>query len=142
MRSSLVVALALLAVAALTAGCTSQSGPMYPDNVENLAKIGTTAAFDEQVLKAETPVLVDFYATWCGPCRMVAPTITKLAPEYKGKVAFVVVDVDEATDLARTHGIQSIPTLILFAGGKEAKRMVGVHDEAALRSALDAALSP
>ena len=133
-------AFALLAAAVAIVGC--DSAPMYPADVENLAEVATEAAFEEQVLKAETPVLVDFYATWCGPCRMVVPAITKLAPQYTGKAAFVVVDVDKASSLAGKHKIRSIPTVVVFAGGKEVKRMVGVHDEAAIRAALDAAVSP
>lgn len=128
-----------LVAAALAAGCRPQSGPMYPADVENLTAVATEEAFESHVLKAETPVLVDFYATWCGPCRQVAPTLTKLAPEYQGKVAFAVVDVDEATVVARRYEIASIPTLIIFDGGEPVKKMVGVHDEATLRAALDAA---
>ena len=133
-------AFALLAAAVAVVGCDSER--MYPADVENLTEVATEAAFEEQVLKAEGAVLVDFYATWCGPCRMVVPAITRLAPLYAGKAAFVVVDVDKASGLAGKHKIRSIPTLVVFAGGKEVKRMVGVHDEAAIRAALDAAVSP
>ncbi len=81
--------------------------------------------FGEKVLKSSLPVLVDFYAEWCGPCRMAAPIIDELSETYKDKVLIGKVDVDASTATAAKYGIQSIPTVIMFKGGKEAERKVG-----------------
>lgn len=80
--------------------------------------------FEDEVLNSQKPVLVDFYATWCGPCRMLRPILEELA-EGKNSVKFVSVDVDEANELAGKYGIQSIPCVILFNGGKEVGRNIG-----------------
>jgi thioredoxin 1 len=83
-------------------------------------------------------VLVDFWATWCGPCRMVAPVIDEIATNYAGKVKVVKVDVDEAPELAERYGIASIPTVMLFSGGQESSRWVGVQRRSVYTQALDA----
>lgn len=82
-------------------------------------------AFESDVLKSELPALVDFYADWCGPCKVVAPIIEDLSREYEGKMRFVKVNVDQNADLAAKYGVQSIPTLLFFRGGQEAGRTVG-----------------
>ncbi len=92
--------------------------------------------FEAEVLKAEGPVLIDFYAEWCGPCKMMAPVIDKLAGEYEGKVKIAKVDVDNAPQTAQKYMIQSIPTLILFKNGEPAQTMVGFQSEENLRQAL------
>lgn len=79
----------------------------------------------EEVLGSSTPVLVDFYADWCGPCRVIAPAIDRLAEEYDGKVRFVKLDVDEDPDIAERYGVMSIPTLMIFKDGAQVKRIVG-----------------
>jgi thioredoxin len=107
--------------------------------VENLTHIATAEQFEEAALRAPTPVLVDLYATWCPPCRKLAPVLNRLAPTYKGKVAFVKVDVDKVPAVARRYGVQSIPTLLILRDGKEVKRLVGYQSERRLRAALDAA---
>ncbi len=89
--------------------------------------------FDQQVLKADKPVLVDFYAQWCGPCHMAAPIIDKLASEYQDKVIFGKVDVDADSALAQKYGVMSIPTMIMFKGGQEIDRKVGFPGEQGLR---------
>ncbi len=94
--------------------------------------------FDQEVLGAGNPVLVDFWATWCGPCRMVAPIIDEIATNYAGKVKVVKVDVDEAPELAERYGIASIPTVMLFSGGQESSRWVGVQRRSVYTQALDA----
>jgi thioredoxin 1 len=85
----------------------------------------TSANFATEVLQSPLPVLVDFWAAWCGPCRAVAPTVETLASEYAGKLKVVKLDVDESGDVAGQFGVQSIPTLILFKGGQPVERLVG-----------------
>jgi len=82
-------------------------------------------AFEAEVVQSKTPVLVDFYTTWCGPCKALAPVVDELAGEMAGKLKVVKVDLDEANELAATLGITSVPTLILFKDGKEANRRAG-----------------
>lgn len=85
----------------------------------------TSVNFTTEVLQSPLPVLVDFWAAWCGPCRAVAPTVEALASEYAGKLKVVKLDVDESGDVAGQFGVQSIPTLILFKGGQPVERLVG-----------------
>ena len=92
--------------------------------------------FEQEVLKSEIPVLVDFWATWCGPCRMLAPTIAKIAEEQAGKVKVCKLDVDEEPEIAAKYGIASIPTLMVFRGGEMVKASVGVQPKAAIEAML------
>ena len=85
----------------------------------------TDQTWDAEVLKSSTPVLVDFHATWCGPCKVLAPVIDEIAQEYDGKLKVVKVDVDQAQDTASSLGIMSVPTLMIFKGGQETMRRVG-----------------
>ena len=85
----------------------------------------TDQSFQTEVLNSQTPVLVDFWAEWCGPCRAIAPMVEELAVEYQGKLKVVKVDVDESTDIAARYRIQSIPTLMVFKGGQEVERVIG-----------------
>ncbi len=94
-------------------------------------------SFQEEVLKSKTPVLVDFWAPWCGPCRMVAPVLDELAGSYEGKVKVAKVNVDENPDTASRYGVMSIPTLILFNNGAPQETMVGLQNKEALASLLD-----
>jgi thioredoxin 1 len=96
----------------------------------------TSENFDAQVLQSPLPVLVDFWAAWCGPCRAVAPTVEALASEYAGKLKVVKLDVDEAGDVAGQYGVQSIPTLILFKGGQPVERLVGAVPKPAILSKI------
>ena len=91
----------------------------------------TSANFDTDVLGSDIPVVVDFFATWCGPCRMMAPAIEELAEEYAGKV-----NVDENSDIAVRYGVMSIPTIILFKNGEVVKKSVGLQDKEVLESAI------
>ncbi len=93
----------------------------------------TDAEFEQTVLKSEVPVIVDFWAPWCGPCKMVAPTLEKLAKEYAGQVLVAKVNTDENPDWATKYGVQGIPTMLLIAGGKIIHRQVGALPEPLLR---------
>lgn len=99
----------------------------------------TTEGFDVDVLGAGTPVLVDFWATWCGPCRQIAPLIDELAVKYEGSVVIGKVNVDEQPDLAQKYGINAIPTLLLFKGGEVVERFQGVPPRSKLEASLDSA---
>ena len=89
----------------------------------------TEKNFEEEVLNSDKPVLVDFWATWCGPCRMLAPTIAKIAEEQEGTIKVGKIDVDEEPELAAKYGIASIPTLMVFKGGQVVKSSVGVQSK-------------
>jgi thioredoxin 1 len=96
----------------------------------------TNANFDIEVAKSGTPVLVDFWASWCNPCRMIAPSIEAIAREYKGKIKVGKVDVDAQAEVASKFGIVSIPTLILFKDGKEAAKRVGALPKSDIEAML------
>ena len=85
--------------------------------------------FNDEVLNSDVPVIVDFWATWCGPCRMIAPIIEELANELDGKVKVGKVNVDEEMELAINYKVESIPTLILFKNGTEDKKLIGLYDK-------------
>ena len=100
----------------------------------------TTENFEKEVMQADQPVLVDFYADWCGPCKMMAPAVDAAAESYSGRIKVGKLNVDENGDVAERYGVMSIPTLILFKNGQELKRMVGLQSKAALNALLDSAL--
>lgn len=101
----------------------------------------TDANFETMVLKADTPVLVDFWAPWCGPCRMVAPVVEKIAAKFEGKCKVTKLNVDEASATATKFGIRSIPTLMLFKNGQMVEQMVGLQSESALSDMITKAIS-
>ncbi|MBI4683100.1 MAG: thioredoxin [Nitrospirae bacterium] len=100
----------------------------------------TNDTFGSVVLQSKSLVMVDFWATWCGPCKIVAPVVEELAKEYAGKVTFAKVNTDENTDLATRYNIRGIPTLMFFKDGKVMDQVVGAVPKAQLKSKLDALL--
>jgi thioredoxin 1 len=96
----------------------------------------TDATFDEEIAGASEPVLVDFWAEWCGPCKMIAPILDQIAEEQHGKIKIAKLNVDDNPDIARRFDVMSIPTLILFSNGQPAKRMVGAKGKGQLLEEL------
>ena len=97
----------------------------------------TTTNFDDETRKADAPILVDFWAEWCGPCRMVAPILEQIATDYQGKARVGKVNVDEHSSLAARYGVQSIPTLLLFKQGKVVEQYIGATSKDTLSKLID-----
>ena len=100
----------------------------------------TDATFDEVVLKSDKPVVVDFWAAWCGPCRMVGPVIDEISSEYEGKAVVGKVDVDANQEFASKYGVRNIPTVLVFQNGEVVGRQVGVAPKKTYTDAIDALL--
>ena len=106
---------------------------MASANIVNL----TESNFSEEVLRSPVPVLVDFWAEWCGPCKMIAPILDELADEYDGRVKIGKINIDNEQGLASQHGIRAIPTLLVFKNGQVAEQIVGLKSKKDLKSNLD-----
>ena len=98
-------------------------------------------SWDDDVLKSDLPIMVDFWAEWCGPCKMIAPTVHDLAEEYAGKLNVAKVDIDSSPNIAMKYGIRSIPALIFFKDGKPVDQVVGALPKGALKKRIDAVLA-
>lgn len=131
------------AISGAVAGCllyfiSGHSGSAsMNESTPDVKRIGESQ-FDAEVTRAGSPVVVDFYATWCGPCRALAPRMDKLAGLYSGRIKFVKVNVDEAQGLAQRYQIQAIPALLFFRNGKLVDSLVGLQGEDVLKSRLTA----
>jgi len=101
----------------------------------------TDQNFEKEVLKAEMPVFVDFWAPWCGPCQMAEPVIEELAKEYKGKMRVGKLNIDENPKIAQKYGVMSIPTVIIFKGGKEVRKQIGFPGKEGYRKLIKSILS-
>lgn len=122
--------------------CAIDSNSNMKGRIQNMSHAAavTKSDFSEKVIKSTRPVLVDFWAPWCGPCKMMAPTLDEIAAEYSGKVDVVKINTDENPDLAASYSISGIPTLILFKDGEPVDRVSGVQSKAALVDRINKAL--
>ena len=102
----------------------------------------TDSTFDAEVLKSDLPVLTDFWAEWCGPCKAIAPILNQIAEEYEGRIKITKVDVDQSNQMAMQFGVQSIPTMILFKNGQPVERLVGAMPKDRLLSRIEPHLPP
>src|ERR1700729_4374718 len=107
---------------------------------QNIVTLNQTN-FPAEVLKSTAPVLVDFWAEWCGPCKMIAPLLDELAGEYDGRIRIGKVNIDEDQNLATEYGIRAIPTLLVFKGGQVVEQIVGMKSKRDLKASLDKALN-
>ena len=101
----------------------------------------TDSTFDAEVVEAETPVIVDFWAEWCGPCKMIAPIVEELAEEYDGQVRFTKLNIDENPEVSMKYGIRSIPTLLLFKDGKPVEQIIGAVPKREIKKRVEAVLA-
>ncbi len=110
---------------------------MASDGISDGIMEVTDANFDQEVLNCEQPVLIDFWATWCGPCRALAPVVDEIAKSYQGKVKFAKMDVDRNTATPQRYGVRGIPTLLVFKNGKVQEQIVGYVPKETIESALN-----
>ena len=107
---------------------------------DNVAKV-TDLSFENDVVKSSVPVLVDFWAEWCGPCRLMGPILDEIAPFYEGRLKITKLNVDDNQEAPTKFGVMNIPTMILFKGGREAERFVGAMSRSDLQKKIDTALA-
>ena len=119
-----------------TTGCGKSGGGDYGTDPKKIVTI-TKDNFDKEVLQSAQPVLVDFWADWCGPCKMVAPVIADLSVEFEGRMKIGKVDVDAETPLAKKYNISAIPTLLVFKNGKQVDQVIGLQNKEQLKSLLN-----
>jgi thioredoxin 1 len=125
------------AAASAAAASAAGAGPAAGASTGTKPVDVTDRDFSQAVLMSATPVLVDFWAPWCGPCRALAPTVEQLASEYAGRVSFAKLNTDENPNTATQFGIQGLPTMVLFKGGREVGRLVGLQPKPNIKRALD-----
>ena len=101
----------------------------------------TKDTFDKEVLKNKSPVIVDFWAPWCGPCRIVGPVLEKLSNEYTNKLKFTKLNVDDNQEIAASYDVRGIPCMVIFSDGKEVDRIIGAYPEMQLRQKIDLILA-
>lgn len=101
-----------------------------------MSEVVSSSEFQSKVLDAQGPVLVDFFATWCGPCKMLAPTLDEVASETAGKASVYKLDIDQSPDIAQRYGVMSVPTLIVFENGQVKKQAVGVQPKQSILGML------
>ena len=101
----------------------------------------TSGTFEKEVLKSSLPVLVDFWAPWCGPCRMVGPVLEKISSEYSNKLKFTKLNVDDSQEIAAKYDVRGIPCMIVFSKGNEVDKIIGAYPEAQLRQKIDMLLA-
>ena len=128
--------LGILAAALAFGGCERQSS-QSPATTESLIIEVSSDSFDQEVLTADTLVVVDFWAEWCNPCKILKPTLDELAQEYTGRVKFTALDTDANRTVARQYAIRAIPCLIFFKDGEEVHREIGVQPKENLKSEID-----
>ncbi len=132
-------------LAALTAGCSEGrpggSGQSDEPGNEHIVQVTNKQQFQNHVLQADKPVLVDFFATWCPPCKPLASILRELAHEYTDRAEFVKVDVDQSPELSAEYTVRNLPTVLIFVGGKPVASLVGLRKAAEYRTALDAAIA-
>ena len=114
----------------------SEQGKRLEERVSGVANAVTEATFEQEVLKSDKPVLVDFWAEWCGPCHAVSPVLDRIVEERAGAIKLVKVNIDEEMALAQRFGVSSIPTIMLFRGGQPDKVAVGAHPKGSLEKLL------
>ena len=133
--------IAFVALCGLAACSGSNGSASHTANDKNVVTF-TKDNFQAEVISSSQPVLVDFWATWCGPCRVVAPTVAALATEYEGRVKVGKVDVDTQQELAKEYKVTGIPALMIFKDGKVVEQFIGVRSKSELKSALDKVAAP
>jgi len=133
-----IIVILIIAVAGLAFNSMRKAGVFGQELTGDTVFSTFSETFDSDVLAyTSTPVMVDFYATWCGPCKVLAPELDSVAKEMKGRVKIMKVDVDDNQDLARKYGVQVLPTVIVFKEGKEVDRMIGVLPAAQLKAVVE-----